>query len=141
MKNVEFDLSPTGLTKILAEYGMAIDQIKDYERIQNSSVIKMAERVDSLDRKIESKIERLSNQNVEILERISDLKDAMHRQNLSVVQLVHENNEKFRELDRVTDAQREVNLKQRMTWFIAVAIGLPGVVWSCIQVINFFVGG
>lgn len=135
----EFDLSPTGLTKILAEYGMAIDQIKDYERIQNGSVVEMAKRIDVLDQKMDKKIEELSVQNSEILKKIDALKDSTYAQNLALVQLIHENNEKFRELDNKTDEKRDLNFRQRMTWTITLIIGIPSVLWSCIQLINFLV--
>jgi hypothetical protein len=135
----EFDLSPTGLTKILAEYGMAIDQIKDYERIQNGSVVEMAKRIDGLDQKMDKKIEELSVQNSEILKKIDALKDSTYAQNLALVQLIHENNEKFRELDNKTDEKRDLNFRQRMTWTITLIIGIPSVLWSCIQLINFLV--
>lgn len=135
----EFDLSPTGLTKILAEYGMAIDQIKDYERIQNGSVVEMAKRIDGLDQKMDKKIEEISVQNSEILKKIDALKDSTYAQNLALVQLIHENNEKFRELDNKTDEKRDLNFRQRMTWTITLIIGIPSVLWSCIQLINFLV--
>jgi hypothetical protein len=135
----EFDLSPTGLTKILAEYGMAIDQIKDYERIQNGSVVEMAKRIDGLDQKMDKKIEELSVQNSEILKKIDALKDSTYAQNLALVQLIHENNEKFRELDNKTDEKRDLNFRQRMTWTITLIIGIPSVLWSCVQLINFLV--
>lgn len=135
----EFDLSPTGLTKILAEYGMAIDQIKDYERIQNGSVVEMAKRIDGLDQKMDKKIEELSVQNSKILKKIDALKDSTYAQNLALVQLIHENNEKFRELDNKTDEKRDLNFRQRMTWTITLIIGIPSVLWSCVQLINFLV--
>ena len=137
----EFDLSPTGLTKILAEYGMAIDQIKDYERIQNGSVVEMAKRIDGLDQKMDKKIEEISVQNSEILKKIDALKDSTYAQNLALVQLIHENNEKFRELDNKTDEKRDLNFRQRMTWTITLIIGIPSVLWSCIQVFVFFIKG